>query len=704
MTKLPLSLAVAAGLNLTAAPLYAEEWVDEDGNINDRITVEGQYAGIERANVMKTPTPLLDVPQSLSVISELQIDEQAFMDMADILRYTPGASIGQGEGHRDQMTIRGQNTTADFFIDGVRDDVQYFRPLYNVERVEILRGSNALLYGRGGGGGIINRVMKTAQTGVNFTELTASLDTFGAGFATFDTNVAIGDDQAFRLNGYYESIENHRDVYDGDRFAFNPTFTQQIGSDTRLTLSYEYVDDDRVVDRGVPALNGRPLTGFEDTFFGDPDINLTTFEGHIAKARVEHKLNSAWSIDSSLQYADYDKLYQNLYPAGYNGTTNVVKLDGYKDTTQRENLIFQFNLLGQFKAAGFEHTLLTGVEYGDQQTENDRRDTLFADSQDDQIEFLFTDPLNIPAYQFTDFVRDRESDVTFSSFFIQDEIALNENWIVVLGARYDRFEIDVVDQIQINNGAADGNNGFLGNTDNEVSPRVGVIYKPMANLSFYASVSESFLPRSGDQFLTLSLNSAALEAETFENREVGMKWDVTSGLSLTAAVFEIERENGTAVDPNDPERSLLTGTETRGFELQLMGEVMDGWYINAGYSYLDANQLGNIEDGELRNRTLSQVPENMLSVWNRFVIDEKWGAGLGITYQDEQYTSLSNRVKLPKFTRVDAAVFYTLNDQTKIQLNIENLFDKEYFPAAHNDNNLTTGEPINARLSVNYQF
>ncbi|MFQ3249379.1 MAG: catecholate siderophore receptor [Glaciecola sp.] len=688
------NLSSAAPITLAAAAA---------GDI-ERITVRGAYFGKQNADSLKTPTLLVDVPQSLSVVTSEQIEEQGFQSLADILQYTPGASTGQGEGHRDQMTIRGQNTTADFFIDGLRDDVQYFRPLYNLERVEILRGANALLFGRGGGGGIVNRVSKTASTKENFTTLNANIDTFANTVLGVDHNVALSSDQAIRINGFYEHLDNHRDKYDGERFAINPTYSASLSDVTQLVLSYEYIDDDRVVDRGIPSLNNEPLQGVDETFFGSTELNQTTLQAHVIRARLDHQLNESWSINTTLQYADFDKLYQNIYPSSFNGDNNTVTLDGYRDATERENLILQLNAVGQFDTGSIEHTVLIGAEHGNQDTSNNRRDTLFADSNDDQITTPFSDPVVIPNVGFTDFVRDRASDVSFSSLFMQDEVKLTEQFIIVAGLRYDSFDIDVNDAIEAANGAADGNNGILGRKDTETSPRLGAIYKPNEDLSFYVSMSKSFLPRSGDQFLSLSLSSQALAPEEFENKELGLKWNLSDKLSFTTALFEVTRENGTVTDPNNPENSIITGTKTKGFELQLLGYINDEWQINAGYSKLDADETGRVVDGSLANRTLSQVPETMFTVWNHYQYDEKWAFGLGFIHQSEQYASLNNSVELPDFTRFDAAVYYTISANIKVQLNIENLLDEEYYPAAHNDNNISIGEPVNATLSMTYKF
>ena len=694
--------AVATALAMSSQ-LAAAQSVESEESV-ERITVRGAFFGQQAAAGVKTPTLLVNVPQSVSVVSAEQIAEQALFSVADVMQYTPGVSIGQGEGHRDQITIRGQNTTADFFVDGLRDDFQYFRPLYNLERVEILRGANALLFGRGGGGGVVNRVTKVAETSSDFTRLNAGIDTFSAGSISIDTNKAIDANNAFRLNGVFDTIDNHRDFKDGERYALNPTYTWMLSDDTMVVSSYEYVNDDRIVDRGVPSLNNAPLQGYRDTYFGDPDFNNTTLEAHIARIRVDHTLNQHWNINGTVQFADYDKAYQNLYPVNFNDENTTVTLDGYRDTTARENLLFQLNLIGQFLTGNLEHTVLTGFEYGNQDTQNARQDAFFADSQDDQVTFAFTNPLDIPAMTLTDPVRDRASEVTFASAFVQDEIKLNDHWIIVAGLRYDNFDIDVEDVIEIENGAEDGNNGFLSSSDSQVSPRAGVIYKPTDDISVYASYSKSFLPRSGDQFLTLSLSSAALDAEEFENKELGIKWNYSDRLSVTAAVFDVERENGTAQDPNNPEASILTGTKTSGFEIQVVGNLTDKWSINAGYSNLDGEEMGRVVNAQIANRDLAQLPEHMLTIWNQYEVSDQWRVGLGLIHQSEQYASLNNTTELPDFTRVDAAVYYDYSDDIRFQLNVENLFDEEYFPAAHNDNNISTGEPLNARISMQYQF
>lgn len=708
------SSASVLGLVICPAAVMAQDSAESEYSDDQEIIVTGQkdgYLAISSAG-LKTDTPLIDTPQTVSVVTREQLEDQALQDIGDILRYTPGASIGQGEGNRDQITIRGQNTTADFFVDGIRDDVQYFRPLYNIERVEIHKGPNAMIFGRGGGGGIVNRVTKSPIADEQFGSVTSSVDSFGAFYFSGDFNAPIGDTAAFRVNGLYEEFNNHRDFYDGRRFAINPTVGGQVSDKTKLLLSYEYVDDDRAVDRGNPAelrADGNacsfanpcgPIAGFRDTLFGQSGTNQTTLQAHIVKLRVEHEFTDNLRYNSSIQYGNYDKLYRNIYPvdarlndARLTPVANSVTLDGYVDTTDRENFIAQGNLVWDGNTGSIGHTLLLGYEFGKQESANARRDIFFAASADDQITVPLAQTIAVPAFNFPAFTRNRESDLDFLSFYIQDQIKLGDMFEIVGGVRFDRFDIEVND---IQNGLQ------LQRTDEKFSPRFGAIFKPQPNVSIYASYSKSFLPRSGDQFLTLTPTTANLAPETFENYEIGFKWDLTPALSLTSAVFQLDRDDQ-AVLINNQGDTTLSGSRTRGWEIQLAGRVTEKLQINAGYSNLDGKQRNAATVGgqELR---LFQVPEHMASLWTKYDFTDRFAAGLGVTHQSSQFARNDNSVRIPSFTRVDAALFYTVNEQFKIQLNVENLFDENYFPSVHNNDNITTGEPINGRLTAVFSF
>ena len=686
------------------APLRAE--ATEQPTLEETL-VRGSYLQSNEANALKTPTPILDVPQSLSIVSSEQILRRGFTSVSDIIEYLPGVSMSQGEGHRDAVVFRGVRSTADFFIDGVRDDVQYYRPLYNLEQLEVLRGPNALLFGRGGTGGILNRVTKKAEIGSNFSQITGYADSFGAGGLQGDVNVGLTDSVAFRLNAMAEGLDNHRDHFDGERIGVNPTARLSLNESTRLDLSYEYVDHERFIDRGIPTgSNGDPVERFDRVVFGDPNVNVTRLKAHIFMANLEHRFSDSMKGKVTALYGDYDKLYQNFYAASYDEANfpDVVTLDGYVDTTQRENLILSGNLIKEVSFANMSHRFLLGAEYVDTSSDQDRWNTYWSETADDKETFSVTRPMGIiggvgtnalGARTVNDFTVDQNDDtrvgVEVASFYLQDEMAVTDYLDIVLGARFDQFEIDVF------NVPADESRS---KRDEEVSPRMGLVLKPMENMSLYASYSESFLPRSGEQFANINGSKGQLDADTFANTELGFKWDISPALSFTAAVFEIEQESPQVAD-NDPATLDVIKSETDGFELQLEGQLTEAWYISAAYSYLDGEQMGRTGSKGLRPR---ELPENMFSVWNFVQFTPKLGAGLGLTYQDESFINNSNTARLPSYTRVDAALYYEWSDDLRVQLNFENLGDTVYFPSSHSTHQASVGAPFNARLAVTMDF
>ncbi len=671
------------------------------------IIVEGQVLYANQVNALKSPTPIIDVPQSLSIITADRIEKQGFTSLGDIVAYTPGVNTSQGEGHRDAIVFRGVRSTADFFIDGVRDDVQYYRPLYNLEQVEILRGPNALLFGRGGTGGILNRVTKKGVLGEQFTGYQVGVDTFGAYDARIDSNFAVGDKAAVRINAMYAYLDNHRDFYDGERIGFNPTARLALTPDTTLDVSYEYVDHERFIDRGIPTgSDGEPVEAFEDIVFGDPELNETTLQAHLFRAILQHRFSDNLKGRFSAFYGDYDKSYANFYASGYDQalTPDIVTLDGYVDTTERQNLILTGDLIGELTTGFLTHTIVTGVEYIDTVNNNDRFNAVWDTTGDDNERFVIQRPLNLRGgvgenaggvttrNDFTaDLNDDTEADVGVFSAYIQDEIEVSEQLDIVLGLRFDRFEIDVLD-VPVGERRS--------RTDEEVSPRLGLIYKPQETVSLYASYSETFLPRSGEQFASINDTSSALAPDEFTNLEAGLKWDFQPGLSLTAALFEIEQSSP---QPNDDDPATLDviDSEITGFEVQLTGQVTDKWYVSTGYSYLDGEQVDRAGPTGLRPR---ELPENMFSIWNGYEVTDRLGLGLGLTYQDESFINNSNTAVLPAYTRIDAAAYYDISDDLRVQVNIENLTDELYFPDAHATHQATVGAPLSARFSLIGRF
>ncbi len=696
MKKLLLLTAVAA---VVPASARANDAAHEDDRTILVIGHSDGYIATNSVTATKTDTPLIDVPQTISVVTRDRLDDQASRSIADVLRYVPGTTIGQGEGNRDQITLRGQNTTADFFLDGVRDDVQYFRSLYNIERVEILKGPFAMIFGRGGSGGVINRVQKTPSSEALALGGTLSANSFGAWDVSADVNAPIGGGAAFRLNANYESLDNHRDFFGGERYAINPYAAVDLGR-WKLGLSYEYVNDDRVTDRGVPSIAtapgqpNRPLPGHRDTFFGVPGVNRTGLEAHIVKARLDGALTDALSWSTTLLYGDYDKYYTNVYANGAaTGPAGTVALSSYTDATERQNFIAQSNLLWDVDLGAIGNRILLGLEYGDQDSTNQRRNGTLSNSTLNLANIVY------PTVTFGAPTRNTESRVRFFSAYAQDQIAFGPHVDLVLGLRYDRFEIEGTDLI--------GTPRPFARTDEKVSPRLGLILKPRENISFYGSYSRSFLPRSGDQFLTLAPASGSspaqedLTPERMVNYEVGAKWDIRPDLNLTLALFQLDRNNTAVPVAGVPGSQFLTDTRTRGVEVALVGRIAPNWQVSGGYTYQDAHRKN---DDSIR---LGQVPKHQVALWNRYDVNANVGVGLGVVHQSSQFAAIRTAptvTRLPAFTRVDAALFFKANERVEFQVNVENLLDENYFSDAHNVNNITPGAPINARFTARIKY
>ena len=695
-----LFLHLFACLTLFTGAAKAEEQIEE-------VVVLGEILFQDQINALKTPTPIINVPQSVVVVTSEEITRRGFTSIGDIVNHVPGLNTSQGEGHRDAVVFRGVRSTADFFLDGFRDDVQYYRPLYNLEQVEVLKGPNALLFGRGGTGGVINRVTKKGSLGDNFTDLGVAADTFGGVALQIDRNMSTNETSAFRVNGFYESLENHRDFFDGDQIGFNPTAKLKLSEATVLDLSYEYIDQERFIDRGIPTgTDGRPVRALRDTVFGDPRLNTTELEANLFKALVQHRFSDTIKGNLSVFYGDYDKLYQNFYAAKYNQaeTPDEVTLDGYVDTTQRENFQISGNVITEFQTGNATHTLLVGVELIDTASDQDRFNTYFDTSESDKETFSISAglPLALVGGRGTnsegqatinDFSLklndDTHVEIDARSVYVQDEIQLSEKFIAVLGARYDEFDIEV-DNVK----SAD----VRSRKDDEVSPRAGLIYKPQENTSIYLSYSESFLPRSGEQFANINGDKNQLDPDTFENLELGIKWNVNEALSLSASLFEIDKKSPQVAD-SDPSTLDVIESSIEGFEVQIQGQLNAKWSINASYGYLDGEQVNRSGSTGLRPR---ELPENTISLWTSYQLTPKFGLGLGASYQEESFINNSNSATLPSYTRIDAAAYYEVSEDLSLQLHVENVSDRVYFPNSHSTHQASVGEEINARLSLQW--
>ena len=663
----------------------------------DKIEVHGVhvtgYDPKTSRTATKTDALLRDTPQSISVVTEELIKDTAMNSMGDVVRYMPGITMAQGEGNRDTTVIRGNSSTADFFVDGLRDDVQYMRDLYNIERVEGLKGPNAMIFGRGGSGGVINRVTKQADWH-DHGDASVQLGSWNRRRATVDVGHAINDTAAFRVTAMGEDSESYRDGYELRRYGLNPTVAFRLGEATTLNLSYEHFRDDRVADRGVPSFQGLPLETDPETFFGDPERSPVWARVNAFNAVLNHDFANGVHLRNATVYGDYDKFYQNIFPSSLNAAGTLVSLGAYNNFTTRENAFNQTDLTYGFSTGTVSHTLLVGTEIGRQVTGNRRETGFFGASNVVPVSNpIYTGPIDFRQSPLTETTGDATNRGTtdITALYVQDQIEFTPKFQAILGLRYDRFKVDFTDVRR---------DRTFTSRDDLISPRVGLVYKPIEPLSLYASYSNSFMPRAGEQLSSLSLNTAALDPEEFKNYEVGAKWDIRPALSLTAAGYRLDREN-VAVATNVPGVSeLVKGQRTEGVEIGFSGELTEHWKIIAGYAYQDSENL-------LTQKEIASVPRNSASLWNRYDFNPSIGLGLGVVHQSSQFAAIrtsATTTLLPAFTRVDAALFFRATDRLEFQVNVENLFNTVYFSDAHNNNNISTGAPMNGRFTIRAKF
>ena len=654
------------------------------------------YLRLESSSATKTPTLLRNVPQAVTVVNRALIDDQGMQNMADVVRYVPGITMGQGEGNRDQPTIRGNSTTADFFVDGVRDDAQYLRDLYNVDRVEALKGSNAMIFGRGGGGGVLNRVMKEpawTPTG----ELTLQGGSFENRRATLDVDRVLAGWMAARFNGVYENSDMFRDHVRVKRQGINPTFSVLPSSErTKISLGYENFIDYRTADRGIPSLGTSPLATDISTFFGNPEVNFSRTRVNGGSASLMHVFGAAVNVNNHTRFASYDKQYQNVLPGAVSADGRDVSMSAYNNAHDRTNVFNQTDVSYRAQTGAVAHTVLLGAELGRQQTDNFRNTGYFNDTS-----ATFVVPVTAPTIStplvFRQSATDADSKVTNTtrSVYAQDQIELNDHLQVIGGVRYERFGIRYHDN---------RTGSTLTRNDGMVSPRLGLVLKPADEASLYGSYSVSYLPSAGDQFSSLTNITQALEPEKFVNLEAGAKWDVTNALSMTAALYQLVRSNTRAPDPNDPSRMVQTGKQrSRGYELGIAGQVTAGWQTTAAFAR-QKTVITSTTASAAAGASVPLVPGTTLSLWNKYRVASRLGLALGVIHQTEMYAAVSNTVKLPAFSRVDGAVYYSFTGALGAQLNLENILNEKYYPLANGNSNITPGAPRSVRVSVTTRF
>ncbi len=684
----------------------------------------------------KTNTPLVDIPQSLSVLTKDFIRDQGFQGLTDVTRYVPGVAVHQGEGNRDELVIRGVDSSANFFVNGFRDDVQYFRDLYNAQSVEVLKGPSALTFGRGAGGGLLNRTLKEADGTKVYNALMQTGSWNDRRFA-LDAGQAVNDNVAVRFNAFYEGTDTFRDFGRIERFGINPTVTLKPDDNTKVKLSYEYFHDERTSDRGNPsqALAGgatrfNPTTPFApngdlSAFFGSPTYNVARADVQTAIAVVEHDFKNGLTVRNGTIFADYKKFYQNVYPANgplsgaVDPTDSTFNLGAYQHWTNRDNAFNQTDFVYKTNTGPALHTVGFGTEFGREAGVDIRNTGFFPTSGGGLSNTIVANPF-APTYfgpvvfihqfpgAFSPGITGANSNSNYRLFvesaYVRDTIEITR-WIQLIGgARFDRFDMSALDM---------NTNIQRGRVDDEISPQAAVIVKPAANLSIYSAYSVSYLPASGDQFSALTDGTLILQPQKFENSEVGVKWNVNPKLLFSSAIYQLNRTNQPIPVPNAPTGSGLAipngATTARGFEASLTGYISDAWQSSLAYAYTDAriaNDLtaSGVTPPIVAGNRVQLVPYNQFAWWNKYQINPRWGAALGIIYFGDSFATSDDTVRLRGFVRFDAALYLKIDETWRAQFNVENIFNKGYWASADGDNNISPGQARTFRISAIARF
>jgi catecholate siderophore receptor len=691
--------------------------------ISDTRPVKGYNAKKSRT-ATKTDTILLNVPQAISVVTQDQIKDQSIQSVSEAVRYVPGVQAIQGEGNRDAIVFRGNATTGDFFIDGIRDDVQTYRDLYNTDRIEVLKGPSGMIFGRGGAGGVVNRVSKEAGWDP-IKQLSISYGAYDQKRIAADFGQAINDEVAFRINAVYEKSGSYRDGVGIERYGVTPTFTIIPSDKTKITLGMEYFKDKRVADRGIPSANGagnsvnnrQPFNlGNYSAFYGSAALSPTETETVAFNASIEHAFDSGIHLKNSTRYANYNKFYQNVFADSSVANNGNFTVRGYRDTTTRENLINQTDLTYNAQWGKVEHKLLTGLELSTQDTSNSRLAGFFNNSAATSTPlnaYSSTQIGNIPVSFGRNLVagssntyRDNNSTLDVIGVYVQDQIVLSPKWQAIVGLRHDHIKTSF-------NGVDRTTPAVFDVTDNLLSPRAGLIFKPVEAVSIYTNYSLSYVPRAGDQLTSLTVTNKSFAPEKFINYEIGAKWDVNTKLSVNAALYQLERQNVQTVDPSNSTLSVLVdGQTTKGLELGVTGNITEKWTAFGGYAYQQGEITktqpnANADNVIVQGTQLAQTPKHTFSLWNRYDFNETWGAAVGIVSRSNMFAALptvTQSTVMAGYTRLDAAVFAKINKKARVQVNLENLTNKEYALFAHNNNNITPGSPISGRATLIYDF
>lgn len=749
----------AALADAEAAALDAGGGAEAGGRELPGVAVEGHR--VARASSGKYTAPLLDTPQTITVVDRQLIDDQNLLTLRDVLSTLPGITFGAGEGgggYGDSINLRGFNANNDITVDGIRDSAQYSRTdPFNLEQIELINGANSVFSGAGAVGGTINLVSKRARLG-SFYNVSAGVGTDNYRRVTADLNHELNAGTAVRLNlmGHQNDVAD-REFEDYQRFGFAPSIGFGLDGDTSLTLSYIHQRDDNTPQYGIPFFNGRPLPGIDlEDYFGYANLDNQLIIADSFTALIEHRFSDHFSLRNTTKYQAVDQITTVSAPQGTYCLTNNLTPSGascgstppgfYQPSGPRGNrrdtenalLGTQTDLLVDFATGGIQHTLVTGVAFTREKFQLET--TSLPRNADRTPAVLPITPITDPDPIYRGLVNRTitgatDGDLDNAALYVFDTLELTQQWLFNAGVRYEINDgsstVYTVGTSGNTLGVITGASAPAKNRDNLFSYRAGLIYKPIEDASVYLSYANSETPSKASvngtcvAVSTTGTANCNVDPEEGRNLELGFKWDLLEQkLSFTAAIFRNERSNYRVNDPGNPDnptgvQQLDGEARVDGLALGLSGLLAENWSIFANVVLLDSEVLQGVSDFQAgqgldftRGDQLVNTPRRSGSLWSTYDLD-RWQFGYGITAQGDYTVSQHSATNpsgpltsVPGYAVHRALAMYRVNRDFELRLNVNNLFDKVYFTRIRPNGNgwATQGDARQFVLTANYSF
>ena len=683
------------------------------------VTVQGQASDYKTPDAISSPkftAPLLDTPRSVTIIPEQLIEDRGATSLQDVLRTTPGVTLGSGEGGTpvgDRPFIRGYEASTDIFVDGVRDYSRGSHETFNLESIEVIKGPSSAYTGRGGTGGSINLQTKSPKLN-DFFEVSAGYGNADQWRVTTDGNIAFSETGAFRLNMMKMGGDvPGRDGVTVDRWGIAPSIAFGLGTPTRVTLSYSHIENNDMPDLGVPFRNDAnpdrttPPGVDRDNFYGRHNVDFRENVFDVATAQIEHDINSNVTVRNTTRYGKTLNNYLMTRPSFDNcdlGDGPPCSTEGPSVQFTRsdrarwrssETLINQTDLFGSAMTGSVKHNFAAGFELSKEDIYSRSVSGLPGSDRD----FLYSpNPDRDYSYSLTRGPKTHDGDIKTRSIYVMDTMDLNEQFSVNLGLRYDNFRVA---------------NQTDSRKDTFFNYQLGVVYKPAHNGSIYLSYATSANPSGENLGQAGGADGAAsgaairdLEPEKSRSLELGTKWDfLNDRLSFTAALFETKKTDARSTDPLTGDVTLAGNNRVRGLELGLTGSITPKWDVWAGYTYLDPktteyqNGANNYDGNQMKF-----IAKHSATLWTTYKVHPQFLVGGGVSYLGERYVDDANTMTLPSHVRYDAMARYDINKQFSLQLNVNNISDTEIYDASHVGLFANVGAGRSYMLTATYRY